>query len=364
MPSRRALVAATAVVVAVGAAGAYRLAAPEPEPAVVALECPCPQGDGLRDPAAASRAVERRPLEVARQTAPPVTQQSDDAADQPATEAAPAEPAEPTEPAVPESAAPDADPQAGAPTDPADPAPSTPPTPRPCPTCAPSAGVPDDVTLRPADTAALDRDGQLVEGTAFPGDVTLSADGVTLRGVRVEGQLLVTGSDVVVEDSEVGSLAISGASGVRVSRVEVFGDLGQDGIHVTSDRGPVTDVVVEDSWIHSPTVTGDSHYDGIQVRGVDGLVLRGNVFDLGPHLPQLNASIFLQEANGGNRDVLIEDNVIDGGGYALYIGGSDVTVRSNAFGRNAAWGLLYPDASPFTEASNVWRDTGEAVTLQ
>ncbi len=227
-----------------------------------------------------------------------------------------------------------------------------------------STGVPAGTDLVDTEPGTFDEDGLVLDGVTISGDVLLTGSDQTLRNSRVDGHVIVRGTDVTLEDSELGALSISGAQGVVASRLEIFGLLGSDGFHVTSDVGPVRDVVIEDSWVHSPSVTPESHYDGIQVRGVQGLEIRGNYFDLGPWEEPYTSAILLQQANGGNSDVLIDGNWIDGGGFALYVGGADVVVTNNKFGRNANWGLLHGDADPFTEEGNTWADTGEAVTLQ
>lgn len=218
-------------------------------------------------------------------------------------------------------------------------------------------------SARPGGT--LDRPGAVTEDVVLEGDVELRGDRQVLRNVRVEGRVLVTGHDITVEDSEIGSLSISGAQRFTGRRLEIFGFLGSDGVHITSDRGRVQDVLIEDSWIHSPQLAEGSHYDGVQVRGVDRLTLRGNRIDLGEHDPRMTAAVFLQEANGGNTEVLIADNWLGGGGYTLYLGGDGVTVTGNVFGTNAAYGLLYPDTRPtrFTASGNRWED-GDPVDLQ
>jgi len=256
----------------------------------------------------------------------------------------------------------------------ADPAPAQPPAPpaeppAPCPAStaptdrasAANTGVPAGTALAPASGGELSQDGLVLENAVISGDVTLTGDNQVLRNVRVEGVIRVTGTGTTITDSELGALTVSGATNFTASRLEVFGESGKDGMHVTSDSGRATNVVIENSWVHSPTGTPSAHYDGIQVRGVDGLVLRGNSFELGPHIPQFNAAVFLENANGGNTDVTITGNYIDGGGFSVYLGGKNTTFEDNSFGRNARWGLLYPESNlgSVTTSGNVWADTGE-----
>lgn len=207
---------------------------------------------------------------------------------------------------------------------------------------AATTGVVAGRTLSPLAAGTVSASGTVAD-RVVTGDVTFTGSDLTVRNVRVTGHVLFTGQNVVVEDSEFGSMALSGARNVRISRVEVFGNPGQDGIHITSDRGRVRDVVVEDTWIHDPKVTADSHYDGIQVRGVDRLTLRRLSIDLGPFAPQHNAALFLENANGGNSVVRVEDSWLLGGGYVLYSFGTQVSVRDSVLGQGN-WGVFFPSS--------------------
>ncbi len=206
---------------------------------------------------------------------------------------------------------------------------------------ADSTGVAPGRTLTPMAGGTVATGSTTIADRVIQGDVLFTGSALTLRNVRVTGEAIVRGDNVVVEDSEFGALAISGSSNVQVRRVEVFGSAGRDGMHVTSDTRRVRNVLVEDSWIHNPQVTATSHYDGIQVRGVDGLTLRRLAIELGPWVPQHNAALFLEAANGGNAGVTVEDSWLSGGGYALYSFASDVRVRGTTFS-DGRWGHLYP----------------------
>jgi len=216
--------------------------------------------------------------------------------------------------------------------------------------------------LVPHEAGTFRQNGMVLQDVVITGDVWLTGNDQTLRNVRVEGKVRVTGTGVTIDDSELGSLVLSGASGFTGSRLEVFGNPGDDGIQISSDTRPAQDVLVEDSWVHSPDLNADSHYDGIQVRGVQDLVLRNLFLDLGPFDDRHATAIFLQDANGGNSGVLIEDSWIDGGAFALNLTGQDVTVRGNVFGPNAEYGLLYPSEQELTLEENIL-DTGAPADL-
>lgn len=206
-----------------------------------------------------------------------------------------------------------------------------------------TTGVVTGRSLTPMAGGVVASSSTAIEDKVITGDVTFSGSSLTLRNVRVTGHALFRGSNLVVEDSEFGAVSLSGTQNVRLSRVEVFGSTGSDGIHVTSDSGQARNVLVEDTWIHNPLVTASSHYDGMQVRGVEGLTLRRVSIELGPHKPQYNAALFLENANGGNRGVTVEDSWILGGGYTFYSFADQVAVRRTTFGEGR-WGHLFPQS--------------------
>jgi hypothetical protein len=209
----------------------------------------------------------------------------------------------------------------------------------------------------------VDASGEIAN-VVFDSDVVFTGSDLTLRNVRVNGEAVIRGDRVQVQGSEFAALSISGADSVTISGTEVFGLTGRDGIHITSDTGPVTGVVIRDSLIHNPKVTATSHYDGIQVRGVDGLTLERVRIELGAFVPQHNAALFLEDANGGNRNVTVTDSVLAGGGYTLYSFADDVAITDTVFG-GGEWGALFPASrtQDVVEFSGNTDAAGRAVAL-
>lgn len=237
-----------------------------------------------------------------------------------------------------------------------------------------TTGPREGVVLRGSGPLHVTQRGAVVSGLRVRGDdsgpaVVIDAPDVVVRDVQVLGTadgggLVVRAPGAVIEDTEVvGGIGVSGV-GVTIRRVNVHGP--NDGIHVTSDTGQVRGVLVEDSWIHAPQILAGEHYDGIQVRGAQGVVLRGNRFDGGVPRPESSSEIFLEDANGGCSDVRIEGNYINGGGYSLYLSGRDVSVTGNTFGRGYHYGLLYPQGNPasWVDRGNVWAQNRAPVALR
>lgn len=215
----------------------------------------------------------------------------------------------------------------------------------------------------PAATDALTGE---IRDVHFATDVSIDQAGTTLTNVSVDGNILVTGDDVVLDHVSARGIAISGASRVIVRRANI-GSSPADGIHITSDRGPVHDVTLDHNYIHDPQVPPDAHYDGTQVRGVQRLVIECSNYDLGPWQPMYNAAIYVEDANGGANDVTIRNNWINGGGFALMLAGRDVTVTGNWLGSDSHWGLCDPRGtpvdSPIHVAKNLVSKGGMVSTL-
>lgn len=165
---------------------------------------------------------------------------------------------------------------------------------------------------------------------------------------------------------------VSGTTGTRLNRWKSTGKVGEDGFTITNDRaGHATpsDIVIDGFHVagdaESLVVGSGNHYDCIQVRGVDGLTIRNFCFDHGTTFSALfNAAIFLEGAQGGNHNVLIENGFSRAAGYFhLYLSASGLTVRDVTFARVPDAGLVYSGGS-YTiddQSGNAW-DDGTPIT--
>ncbi len=227
-----------------------------------------------------------------------------------------------------------------------------------------TVGVPDGTALTPTAGGAISAANTTISNVVITGDATFTGSNLTLRGVRVTGHAVFRGDNLVIERSEVGALSLSGTWGVRVSGLDVTGAPGQDGIHVTSGTGPAGAITIADTWVHNPVVTATSHYDGVQVRGVDGLTFERVAVDLGDYQPQFNAALFLEDVSGGNRNITVVDSRFTGGGFEVYSYGVNVVFRGTVFG-GGRWGHLFPSSPTFaiTEFSGNCDTAGNPLKL-
>lgn len=236
-----------------------------------------------------------------------------------------------------------------------------------------TTGVPLGVRLTPSGSVSATEDGQVVENLDIDGCLSIKADDVVVRNVRVRcvGQqraVTIEGSrtGIVVEDSEIdggGKTDIAiGWSGYTLRRVNVHGT--HDGPRL---GGGVT---VEDSWIHDMVRKDDFHSDALQSNGGSGITVRHNTL-----VPTdtatgdvLNAAVQLgAEADSGVlEDVLVEDNFLDGGNYTVNVrsdeGIAPVVLRGNVFGTSARYGpLIGRETKVDVDGTNTTRGTTQRI---
>ncbi len=252
-----------------------------------------------------------------------------------------------------------------------------------------TTGVPDGVELIPSGGFAVREDGALIEDLlVVDGAIEVYADDVTIRNVRVtnQEQMLYWGvaqrrgfSGLVVENSEIFgnressekiSAGIYNHGGmITVRRVE---------IHSVTDAIMTSHGLIEDSYLHSPRYFDGDHTDMIQAVGGsrEGLPLEIRNNTIINTENQTSAVFLSDEAGGGQQvpvqNVLVEHNLLAGGGYTLYGGGlvadgrdpRDIVIRDNVFSRQVwpdggYWGPVtyFDPAAPGNEWSgNVWDD--------
>jgi hypothetical protein len=172
-------------------------------------------------------------------------------------------------------------------------------------------------------------------------NLTISGTGVVVRNVRVEGTVLITGERVRLKRVTAGHIGISSAVDVVVDRANIgFGP--DDGIHVTSDGDRlVRDVVLRYNYIHHPAAPPESHYDGTQVRGVDGMTIRCSTYRSGPFQETMNANIYLENANGGVRNVTVARNWLYGSAWSVMVSAESARLVGNRLGGKPHWGFCY-----------------------
>ena len=229
---------------------------------------------------------------------------------------------------------------------------------------ASTTGVRPGTTLRLSGSIATSSDGQVIEDLDIAGSVRVQHDDVTIRNVRVRsaGQAIsiLDNTGLVVEDCELdGTGATDGASAIgdqnyTIRRCDVhhFGE------------GPRSNgqVTIEGNWFHDfvDFVSQGAHQDVVQITSGYGTTIRGNSMVI--DVAGANASIMIGSYQGG--DILVENNLLGGGGYTAYCGGSNgyTNVRfidnrfSTAYYPRSGYHGPFVYCESATLSGNVWHD--------
>ncbi|NED99610.1 right-handed parallel beta-helix repeat-containing protein [Phytoactinopolyspora halotolerans] len=239
-----------------------------------------------------------------------------------------------------------------------------------------TTGVTDESLLEQSEPVTSSRDSEVIENLEITGSIIVEHNNVTIRNVRVHGagnyaiavphELSEEISGLVIEHSE-----LIGVSGERSAGIAPFGswtarhlDISafEDGIKVGSNQ------TIENSWIHDLHTPPGSHSDGIQSTGGTNVTIRGNRIE-GPWQGQTSA-IIIQSNNGPVDTYTIENNLLSGGTYTLYLRDKgtghgaprNITVTNNTWTNNSwAYGPTSTDQGPNWTWNNNHTDTGTTI---
>lgn len=226
--------------------------------------------------------------------------------------------------------------------------------------------------LTSSGSITVSNDGELVENLDVDGCISVQANNVTIRNVRIDcssfyGVNISSGyTGTLIEDVEIFGMLSSGILGSDfiVRRANIH-DSGADAIK------PYSNALIEASWFHRLGTISDSHSDGVQMVSGNNVIMRGNNFDMPYDLNGFTNSqcMIIQTNNGPIDNILIEGNWLNGGGYCVQINDkgngygppTNVRINNNQFGRDCQFGILrFRDSSP-TLSGNTWEDTGQPI---
>jgi Bacterial TSP3 repeat len=234
---------------------------------------------------------------------------------------------------------------------------------------------------------------------AYTGPATITTDGTVIEGKRISDCLIVRAADVVIRNSflECGIYHEddgdpSSAFLIHDSVIECAGTggTGLNEADFTARRVEVRscengasinrDVTIEDSWIHALENGGnDPHEDGVQLSfaylvgsnwldGSTNTTLRHNTIEgINKDGSQGTSAIITNPDDGYDKNTLIENNLLIGGGTVLYCArpgqaASDFRILNNRFDPTPGYGLD-DDCGDETHSGNVLHDTGQPVTF-
>ncbi|GAA3110419.1 right-handed parallel beta-helix repeat-containing protein [Streptosporangium carneum] len=280
------------------------------------------------------------------------------------------------------SAAPSADSSAAAPAPGQKPARSGDPSTGKWPNAA-TAGVPQNVRLVESEPIKITEEGAVIEAQDVKGDIVVLANNVTIRNSRITAGgwwgiiQRKEASGLTIENSEIVG---NGVKPLEFAILNYGGDItvrGND-IHGMMSAVQTRHGLIEKNYIHDPKEFPGSHVTLIASNegspiGLP-LTIRGNTL-LNP-LEQ-NSCVSVYQDFGLNHDVLVEDNLMAGGGYVMFGGkgkyGTPYNIKfinnvisRRYFPKGGSWGWLATwDArgKGNTFSGNKWEDTGEPVPL-
>ncbi|WP_182872787.1 hypothetical protein [Microbispora sp. H10670] len=242
-----------------------------------------------------------------------------------------------------------------------------------------------DIQLIPNPVLRVTTPGEVIDGYEVHGDISVEADDVVIRRTRVvsdshQGWGIIQRQGVgglVIEDSEIVS-----TPGHKIDQAVLnFGGMltvRRTNISGTADGVVTSHGLIEGNYIHDPSPGKDDHVDLIQAGSGPAaglkLIIRNNTLF---NQQEQTSAVGLFQDFGAPHDVLIEGNLLGGGGYSLYAGRgaddkhatSNIKVIKNVwtrqiFPKGGRWGPVnaWESAGRGNEwRDNVWLDTGRPV---
>jgi hypothetical protein len=235
---------------------------------------------------------------------------------------------------------------------------------------ASNTGVPAGTKLTSSGSLDVNTDGTVINGRDITGTVTIHAKNVTIENSRIEAGgsqwgVEVTSGSLTMKDTEITGSGFGAVEGdnYTLDRVNIH-DFHGDGMKLGNN------VTVEDSWIHNAATENGQHADGMQLQnGLSNVVIKHNYVD--PLESGSNSAVFIKNDLGPNNTtgpVLVDDNLLGGGGYTLYVykGSSGmaqggVTIENNHFLSDQQYGPVAVNIPVVAWANNILNSNGQGI---
>jgi beta-glucanase (GH16 family) len=181
------------------------------------------------------------------------------------------------------------------------------------------------------------------------GALTVSGDGSIIRNVSVEGEIIVTGQHVTLDRVTATSVVASGTSQLTVKHSNLSG--GGTAVYITSDgkaAREAREIKLVENYIHGPASNKAVSYSGTRVRGTKGVMISCSNYDLGGHGI---AAIYMEDGNG-TSDVVVTNNWLRGGKFAIVTEARGVVLKRNTFARAAQSSVCRTTGQPIIQDRN------------
>jgi len=234
----------------------------------------------------------------------------------------------------------------------------------------------------------IDGNGADFEGYSTTANVDVTASNVTIRNDEISedggefGISLRHTANVTIDHTTITSPEQTGSGRLLVGIKDIYGDstnliVSNDDISHASTGVQLESGLVESDYIHDMGYTSGDHVNGITSNGGGSTRLTIEHNTVLVDYDQTDAISLFQDF-GKQTDRLITDNLVAGGGYAIY-GGANTGKAATATGivitDNRFSDIYYPESGyygPITAyaassagnefSGNVWDATGAAVS--
>ncbi|MCP3390673.1 Ig-like domain-containing protein [Bradyrhizobium sp. CCGB12] len=173
--------------------------------------------------------------------------------------------------------------------------------------------------------------------TAYNGNLVVNTPGAVISGLDIKGTVVINAPNVTLVNCKVASSSYyvvnvaTGVTGVTIQNCDINGMGGggqgiagagtfiSNNIHGTADGIGVggSNTVIQNNYIHDMQGTSGSHFDAIQADGgFSNLTISHNTI-INEQIQ--TSAIMLDNYWGSISNVKIDDNLLIGGGYTVYI---------------------------------------------
>jgi hypothetical protein len=200
---------------------------------------------------------------------------------------------------------------------------------------ASNTGYPAGQTLTNTSTRTINTNNAVINGEKITGSLTITGQNVTIKNSLImytgsggggSGAIkILPGGSAVIDHVEInGQSAVHACiwhEGTSLSVTNVNCHDVEDGIFSWDSNNGVDDgqgdnFTIENNYIHTLNgLESNGHYDGYQTEGAKNGIIRHNTFGLAT-----NASgvISIWDSQKSSSNILVENNLITGGGFAMY----------------------------------------------
>jgi hypothetical protein len=228
---------------------------------------------------------------------------------------------------------------------------------------AATTGVPSGVTLTTMNGLTVTTNGAVIDSKHVKGDIVINADNVTIKNSKVEGRIHIRPPFVGLK---VQSTEIAGPGTAAAGATEAIGyaNFSCDKCNIHGwGKGVMMDgnVSVTNSWIHDLAVGPDTHNEPILSLGGSNYNIVNNRLDAGT-TGHFTAALSLLNQWNRLTDILVKDNVFNGGGFCVYAGGearhNDARPSSNIRFIDNTFGTDLHSKCGFYGAATAWDANG------